>query len=120
MKQDGTHEHVNLYEESVVQASLGMRWVDLTDQVVVLDVLTDRVFRLNSTGGFIWRRLQRPRRVRDLQAEVASAYGIDEEESREASQEFLRGLLAHRLIGSTTQDPDTQGSAQITTGEEAI
>src|SRR5215208_5166466 len=98
---------VNLTDGAVVQASVGTPWVPLSDESVVLDVLTDRVFRLNSTAAFIWELLQEPRRVGELHAAVATAYRIDETETRNATDDLLRQLLAESLIGTTAQGTGT-------------
>lgn len=94
----------DLTQDAVVQAALGTRWVALSDDSVVLDVLTDRVFRLNATAAFIWQRLQEPRRVGELQAEVRRAYEIDEIEAELATSELLRELVAEGLVGASTRE----------------
>lgn len=103
MTEADTGANIELTGESTVQASLGTRWAALTHESVVFDVLTDRVFQLNSTAAFIWERLQEPCRVADLQAAVREGYEIDADEADEATLELLRWLLGEGLVATDAQ-----------------
>ncbi len=103
-------ETINLTEESIVQASVATRAVWLTDDAVVLDVLTDRVFRLNSTAGYVWSLLQQPRRIGEIKETVRVAYGIDRDETDGPMDELLRDFLDAGLIGTTGQGEDVTES----------
>jgi Coenzyme PQQ synthesis protein D (PqqD) len=54
----------------------GLAWVIL-DRVVVYDPRTGRVFRLNASGSLLWQVLDGEAPLRDLAAEIASAFGRD-------------------------------------------
>jgi hypothetical protein len=49
----------------------------ILDRVVVYDPRTGRVFRLNASGSLLWQVLDGEAPLRDLAAEIASAFGRD-------------------------------------------
>ena len=89
---------IDLTDETSVQIAVGTRWVELEDDSIVMDVLTDRVFRLNATAAFVWQRLQEPCSVADVQAALISAYGIDVSEARDATRALLSDLVKQGLV----------------------
>jgi len=105
-----SQDRVDLSDGASVQASLGTQWVELEEDSIVLDVLTDRVFRLNATAAFVWGLLQEPRCVSDIEAALSSAYGLDAAEAKEATRALLVDLIGKGLVG-------TQGENVVKSGE---
>ncbi len=75
-----------------VEAALGLRGLEIDDDLILIDLLSDRSFRLNSTGRHIWMLLQQRRTVGDVADELAREYGIDVESARKATNAYLAQL----------------------------
>ena len=85
----------NLTSATRVQVSLATRSVLVDDEVIVLDVLHDRSFRLNSTATRIWSLLQDPQSIEDLSKQMATDLNLKGKALKEVIIEHVREL--HRL-----------------------
>jgi hypothetical protein len=65
---------------------------------VVLNLDTNAYARLNSTGRWVWEKLDRPQTLESLARELAAEFGIDSERARADVREFVRGLLERGLV----------------------
>jgi len=67
---------------------------------VILDIAQGLVTTLNSTGSYIWQRLQRGEGVETIISSLAKETGVDAEVARCDVEGFLRSLQRHQLINS--------------------
>jgi hypothetical protein len=93
-----------LTSESTFVWSVGFRALEIDDELVLLDSLSDRCFRLNATGTFIWKLVVRARTLKAISEEVASEFEIDEQEAYEVAATFLAQLVDKRLLGTTSEE----------------
>ncbi len=64
---------------------------------VIRGVDLESLFLLNSTGVYVWERLDGQRRIRDLAAAVAEAFAIESAAAVADVTAFLADLLARNL-----------------------
>jgi Coenzyme PQQ synthesis protein D (PqqD) len=79
--------------DSPVEAAVGLRGLQVDDDLVLIDLLNDRSFRLNATGGQIWMLIQERRTVGDVAATLERAYGLKREEAETTAREYLEQLV---------------------------
>jgi Coenzyme PQQ synthesis protein D (PqqD) len=75
-----------------VEASHGLRGLEIDDELVVIDLLADRSFRLNSTGRMIWAHLQERSTLRDIVDTFEREYGLGREEAAEIVVDYVERL----------------------------
>ncbi len=71
---------------------------DLNDETVLLDLESGIYFGLNQVGASIWRLIETPRTVEQIQEELGKEYDIDRDSCSAAVQQFLAQLAAKNLI----------------------
>jgi hypothetical protein len=69
------------------------------DGAVILDVERNSIVRLNSTGGFIWERLQAGNSIREIAQALAKETQTEIETVERDIREFLDDLKTKRLMG---------------------
>lgn len=79
--------------DSPVEASVGLRGLPVDDDLILIDLLSDRSFRLNSTAGQIWMLIQERRTVREVAESLQQEYSLDPREAEEAASQHIRNLL---------------------------
>ena len=82
----------NLTPHTRVQSSLSTRSLVVGDELIVLDVLHDRSFRLNVTASRIWHLLQEPRSISDIGKLLTADLPADGEEVSAMVTEHVREL----------------------------
>lgn len=82
----------NLTPHTRVQSSLATRSIVVGDELIVLDVLHDRSFRLNTTATRIWHLLQEPRSISDIGKLLAADLPADGEDVSGLVTEHVREL----------------------------
>ncbi len=70
------------------------------DGAAILDVSRNQITTLNSTGGFIWERLQRGRTVEQPIQDLAPEYNTDPAVVELGVRTFLEELKAEHLLSS--------------------
>jgi hypothetical protein len=96
-----------LQESTAVEAALGIRGLEVDDDLVLVDLLNDRAYRLNPTGGLIWKLIQSRRTIGELTEEVARAYGLGPDETAGLAREYV-GQLVELGLASTDGEQITQ------------
>lgn len=81
-----------LDSNAVVETSLGLRGIDIDDELILVDVLSDRSFRLNSTGRRIWALLDERATVGEVAAALANEYGVAHDEARAIADRYIAQL----------------------------
>lgn len=92
---------------AVVEPSLGLRGLELDDDLILVDQLTDRSFRLNSTGKRIWALLNDRCTVGEVAGTLERDYGLDPSEASEVANGYVAQLSELGLAavqGETTKD----------------
>jgi hypothetical protein len=92
----------------IVQAVVAVRALELDDEVVLIDALTDRCFRLNPAAADVWRAVQEPKTVGAVAKELAERWAVDEERADEVTKEFLQQLTEARLMASTSRTEEAR------------
>ena len=71
---------------------------DLPEETVLLDVEDGVAVRLNSSGAFLWARLEEPVTVADLARALAERFEISEEQALGDTIAFAREMLRRELL----------------------
>ena len=74
---------------AVAEPSLGLRSLELDDELILIDQLTDRSFRLNSTGKRIWSLLNERCTVGEVAAALEHDYGLTAADAREVANAYV-------------------------------
>lgn len=77
-------------------------------EIVLMNVENGQYYELAATSRTIWERLKSPIRVRDLCAELASAYQTPLETVEADTLDFIRYLEAQKMASAV----DAPGSSQ--------
>jgi len=68
------------------------------DGAVILDVQHDRMLTLNSTGAYIWQRLQQGKLIDEIIRELAQDSGVDVNVVNRDVHDFLEQLKSKHLV----------------------
>jgi hypothetical protein len=68
------------------------------DGAVILDIERDSVLTINSTGSYVWERLQRGKQIEEIIRELASDTGADLVTVDRDVHSFLDDLKARHLF----------------------
>ena len=68
------------------------------DGAVILDIPNNAMSTLNSTGAYIWQRLQRGLLLNEIVSELARETGADEDLVAADVDEFMTQLKSTRLV----------------------
>jgi len=68
------------------------------DGAVILDIPNNAMSTLNSTGAYIWQRLQRGLLLNEIVSELARETGADEDLVAADVDEFMNQLKSKRLV----------------------
>ena len=70
------------------------------DGAVILDVEHDAMLRLNSTGGYVWQKLQQGKLIDEIVSDLAEDTGVDLAIVDRDVRAFFEALQSQRLIVS--------------------
>lgn len=76
------------------------------DGAVILDIKRNAIVRLNSTGGFIWEKLQAGSSIEELVLALAQETKVEIDTVERDVREFLDDLRSKHLIVSRAGLPD--------------
>ena len=68
------------------------------DGAVILDIDHDLMLTLNSTGAYVWARLQQGRLMDEIVADLASESGADIATVNRDVRAFMEQLMSKRLL----------------------
>jgi len=74
------------------------------DGAVILDIKHDTMLTLNSTGGYIWQRLQQGKLVDEIVCELSRDTGVDLAVVDRDVHNFLEQLKAKHLLTEAERD----------------
>lgn len=75
---------------------------ELPEETVLLHVGSGKAVRINSTGAWLWARLEQPAEVGELADALASEHGIDRQRALADVRAFARELASRDLIQVTS------------------
>jgi hypothetical protein len=75
------------------------------DGAVILDIEHDTMLTLNSTGGYIWQRLQQGRLIDEIVQELAHDSGAELTVVERDVHAFLEQLKSKHLLRDTEREP---------------
>jgi hypothetical protein len=75
-----------------------LRSVIGADGALILDIEHDAIVSLNSTGGYVWDRLQRGKLVTDIVCELAAETGADTTVVDRDVRSFVEQLMSRHLL----------------------
>ena len=71
---------------------------DLSGEAAILNLNSGIYFGLNTVGASIWKLIQEPRSVKEIQAAIQEEYEVDPEQCGRDVIELLQELSNHELI----------------------
>ena len=74
------------------------------DQIVLVNLETNRIFALNSTGARLWELLSDGRSAGEIHAELSKEYAVDEAGLKEEIERLLGELNAESLVAASDDD----------------
>jgi hypothetical protein len=97
--------------DTPIETTIAVSSLSLDDDLIVIDMLSDRSFRLNATGRRIWMLLQGRPTLGDLSTALADEFGLERQVAEEAAQEFVGELIDLRLatVEETFTEHDDEG-----------
>jgi len=84
----------------VYQIPSYVRSVADSDGTTILNLETNQILALNSTGAYIWERLQRSEPVPEIVAALVDVTHANQAEVDRDVKEFLADLLHRRLVAT--------------------
>jgi hypothetical protein len=83
-----------------------VRCVSDPDGTTILDLASDQILALNTTGAFIWRGLQRGNSFASIAEELTAASGADPIEVQRDAKQFIEDLVKRRLVSEKPSPAD--------------
>jgi len=71
---------------------------DLSGEAAILNLKTGVYFGLNTVGASIWKLIQEPRSVKEIQDTILEEYEVDPNQCARDVLELLQELSTHELI----------------------
>jgi transcriptional regulator len=82
----------------MVAITANVRSIVDRDGAVILDIPRNAMTTLDSTGAYVWQRLQRGQQIDSIVAELASETGADEVMIGRDVADFMEQLKARHLV----------------------
>lgn len=93
--------------ESMMKISEHVRTTITQDGAVLMNIKGGSMLTLNPTASIIWQRLSEGHTPAQIAAQLASEFGISQEQAAGDVNEFLEQLEAHHLIESGEESSDS-------------
>ena len=88
--------------QTLFEALLGVKSIEIDHEVVISDFLQDKHFRLNGTAAFIWRMVLRTASFEEIVKEFACTFRLPREKGEEVTAAFLLDMIDKGLVVRTT------------------
>ena len=85
-------------DSSIIVAAQHPRSSEVESEMVIIDLKIQEFYGLNSVGASIWKLIQEPYPVEEIQKELMEKYDIAATQCREDLMKFLQDLAAANLI----------------------
>lgn len=98
-------ESVEKYKSTTkFQITIGYNYQELDDELVIYDLLTDRGFRMNPTGKFIWEKLGKEIPLGEVADQLAVQFKVGKRKAFEVCEAFAREMHDKRLISKYSEN----------------
>ena len=89
-------------DETIFQGRLGVDSTETDNETIVGDLLSNRYFRVNSTGSFLWRIARSEGSLAQIVSAFSEEYHIDKDLSHREVKEFLVAMVRAGLLTHTS------------------
>jgi len=96
-------ETVAVQKTTIVTRTRDHLACELQDETVILHVSKGTYYGLNPTGGALWKYLEEPRTVAELEAFLLERYEVTAQRCSQDVQELLAQLLTEELVELNSQ-----------------
>lgn len=76
----------------------GLSIMEVGDELVLLDPLSSKSFRINASGAVIWRAVASGAKFGELCAELGASFSLPAADARAITREFLASLGSRGLV----------------------
>ena len=87
-----------IQETSIVVAAKHPRCSEVDEEMVIVDLEIQEFYGLNPVGKKIWKLIQEPLPVAEINQEISKTFGIEPTECEADILDFLNDLAAANLI----------------------
>jgi hypothetical protein len=85
-------------KSSTVVVTKDQVYCDLSGEAAILNLKSGVYFGLNTVGASIWKLIQEPRSVKEIQDAIQEEYGVEPKQCERDVMELLQELSTHGLI----------------------
>jgi len=94
---------IELRPHNLIQPLLGVRAIEVDDEVILADLLSDQYVRLNPTATFIWRLILQTIPLREISRQVAAQYTLDSDRAYDVTAGFIKELIRRGFAVASTE-----------------
>lgn len=94
---------MKLSRDSMVVAASSQVGADLGEEIILLHLESGHYFGLENVGARIWRLMEKPTAVREIERVLLEEYDIEPDKCQEEVLQLLSDLLDHGLVEVTEQ-----------------
>jgi len=93
---------IKLTPQTVIEASLGLKGIDVDDEIILVDLLADYYFRLNSTATFIWQLVLQTITLEEISQQLSQKFHLPSDKASEVVSGFVDELIKKGLVVPST------------------
>jgi hypothetical protein len=87
---------------TIFQVQLGVMFSETEEETIIADLLSNRYFRVNATGAYIWRKAKTETKTfSDVVENLSEEYKLDPKVAEEVVQGFLEDVVEAGLLVSS-------------------
>ncbi|MFH1545426.1 MAG: PqqD family protein [archaeon] len=75
-----------------------LEWTEIGSEILIFSNARLSFYKLNKTGAFIWKNLERKKSLKNIVKKIVGKYGITEEKAKKDLKEFIGGLKKEKLM----------------------
>src|SRR5205085_9415017 len=94
---DGKTPDASFTPQSVFEPVIGFKTVEIDDEMIMIDLLSDTSVRLNSTGTFIWRLILERLSLEEISNQLSEKFKLDFDKAFEIVSAFVAELVKRNL-----------------------
>ena len=95
---DGSFSNESSLTTDRVRAVKEHLYSDLKDEAVILNMENGKYYGLNAVGVSIWKAIQQPATIEQIESAVMQEYDVDHETCHNEVVLFIRKMAAEKLI----------------------
>jgi hypothetical protein len=84
--------------DTEVAASPDLLWCDLAREVAILNPESGKYFLLQAVGATVWKLIQAPRSVEDIESSLSGFYEVEPARCREDLRHLIEALVREGLV----------------------